>query len=179
MKANKIQDEQALPTSVVHINETSVLLNLAVAQIQSLLTDSDKSLNSLTGGFTNMITHIKEISNTLNQLPGNSETGNIHSHCEAVEHKINQSVMDFQFYDIMTQRLNHLILTLNQINDLINSTDQDNQSAWIELQQGLRSRYISEEDKKLFDNIVLKESDYNSARSDDSAPPNNHDIELF
>jgi hypothetical protein len=63
-----------------------------------------------------------------------------------------------QFYDSLTQRVEHVAQSLQWLESLLADPQQLNSSeAWQQLQQQIRSRYTMEHERVLFDAILAGE----------------------
>ena len=63
-----------------------------------------------------------------------------------------QAIIAFQFYDRLSQRLSHVCRSLDDLGGLVSDPARlYNTSAWVGLQALIRSKYVTEEDRKMFD----------------------------
>jgi len=135
------------------VTETVRMLNLSVAQIAMAMQDSEDSVSALAGSFTNMTGNIEQIVDTASALDDASPTKTqILQDCSSVQSGIQQSIIAFQFYDRLSQRIDHVKQALEQLSGLV--SDQGrlyNPEEWQKLQQGIRGRYSMREEQEMFD----------------------------
>ncbi len=135
------------------VTETVRMLNLSVAQIAMAMQDSEDSVSALTESFTNMMGNIEQIADAAEGLDEASPAkSQILRDCGSVQSGIQQSIIAFQFYDRLSQRIDHVRQALEQLSGLV--ADQNrlyNPQEWKSLQQGLRGRYSMREEQEMFD----------------------------
>lgn len=140
------------------VRETVRMLSLAVAQIEMAMVQSDESIGSLTTSFTEMVQQTQKISQTAEAIEGEqnqSTVAEIQTLCGSMTSNVNHSIMAFQFYDKLTQRLDHVNHSLNELADLV--SDQGrlfNPNEWIGLQGSIRGRYSMAEEQEMFDALL-------------------------
>jgi len=137
------------------VRETSRLLILSAVQVETMLNESDVSVNTLTDSFTSLVDHMNAMNTYLHALESSQNRDDAISCCEETTGKIKASIMAFQFYDRMVQCLQHVTSNLKNLSELV--ADQNrlyNPSAWLELQHHIRSRYTMESEKVMFDAIL-------------------------
>ncbi len=163
------------------VRETVALLNLAVAQIGWAMRDGEDSVNTLTTSFTGMINHAQTIREAGEALPEGNERATITRHCDAILQQMNQSVIAFQFYDKLSQRLMHVSNSLDELSRLVSDPVRlYNPYEWSGLQRLIRSRYTSEEDQAMFDAVIGGASVEEAMQAASGSGDNrNDDIELF
>ena len=142
------------------VKETISLMCLAMAQIDTTLTDSSRSVDDLTESFTFLAKdamklceiHEKEASGEGTGTPLLSQTQEI---AVSMLQRINAAIIAFQFYDRLTQRLHHVRGTLNDLGELIDDPAQlYNPEEWSKLQNEIRSCYTMECERLMFDRIM-------------------------
>ena len=140
------------------VRETVRMLSLAVAQIEMAMNQSDDSISALTSMFTSMVERTQKISDVTEKisLEGNEEPVNeIKTQCAELSGSVNHSIIAFQFYDKLTQRLDHVNHSLNELAELV--SDQGrlyNPHEWIGLQGSIRGRYSMVEEQEMFDALL-------------------------
>ncbi len=162
------------------IRETVMMLNLAVAQIGRAMRDGDDSINTLTESFTGMSDKIAKIAEAGSKLPEGELKETILRNCESVSQNTQSAIMAFQFYDMLSQRLDHVSLSLTSLCELVGDNNKlFNPFAWHELQKKIRSKYPTEQDKLMFD-AILKGASIAEALDLSNKPEDGEDeIELF
>lgn len=147
----------------MHVRETIRMLFLAIAQIEIALSESDDSVEHLTDAFTAMVAHEAEISDTARELTEkqgqNTLYEKIQSNAEVISQKTQESIIAFQFYDKLTQRLAHVSTAMEELSELLYDKEKINQDeSWLELQSKIKSKYSMQEEHELFE-AVIKEGD--------------------
>lgn len=177
-----------------HINETILMIGLAVAQIEKTLNDGDESIGVLTGSFISMMASINSITKELHELPDNSEIisnkeraleiiNTLEDHDAASELKkivstltkmndanvkqtisesaneagemIQETIIAFQFYDRLSQRLHQIVSSLGMMSQLFADKQRlHNPYEWAELQDSIKSRYTIDADRIMFDALL-------------------------
>lgn len=141
------------------VRETILMLNLSMAQIELALNDSSSSVGELTDSFTSVSGALSAMREVANQLPNTPEVmpakTEIASLGAEVENKIGQAIIAFQFYDRLSQRLSQVCRNLDDLGILVNDPVRlYNPFAWVALQQKIRSKYVTEDDKQMFDTLL-------------------------
>ncbi|MFO1371759.1 MAG: hypothetical protein U1F42_04970 [Candidatus Competibacteraceae bacterium] len=141
------------------VRETILMLALAVAQIEMAMRDSDGSVEVLSNSFTSMIGQVKMIEKTTADFPDTAEIegakATIVNSCTTISEMMQTTIIAFQFYDKLTQRLSHVTSSLGSLADII--CDQRrlyNPYEWLGVQEKIKSRYTMEEERLMFDAIM-------------------------
>ncbi|HRD65134.1 MAG TPA: hypothetical protein PKY50_03180 [Candidatus Competibacter sp.] len=141
------------------IRETILMLALSVAQIEMAMRDSDGSVEVLSNSFTSMMGQVKMIERTAASLPEVETVADakaaIINNCTTVSEMMRSTIVAFQFYDKLTQRLGHVNGSMSALADLI--ADQRrlyNPYEWMGMQEKIKSRYTMEEERIMFDAIM-------------------------
>jgi hypothetical protein len=142
------------------VGETIAMLALTVAQIETSMKEGDKSVNQLTDSFTDLASHSQEIISEAKKLDENTPhealiRKNMLVATEDLTGKIQQAVIAFQFYDRLSQRLDHASHSLEKIGHLIaDSDDRYEESAWRKVQSEIKSSYTMEAERIMFEHIM-------------------------
>lgn len=169
------------------VRETITMLTLAVAQIESTMSEGDRSVAEVTQAFTviasqlNQLVHENAADTASTDKPGHMSAAEIHR-------QVVNAIVNFQFYDRLSQRLNHVKRDLNWLSELVSSPEQlYNPSAWKKLQDDIASNYSMEEERIMFQHIMQGASveqaleiyrhHFSSARDNDTR--NTDEVELF
>jgi hypothetical protein len=141
------------------VRETMLMLELAAGQIESAMKDSNTSVDVLTDSFTTMAGYLHMISSTLNTLPDEGEVGDTKkSVLDAANHvtgMVHQSIIAFQFYDKLSQRLGHVCHSLAALNELVGDRQRIfSPQEWVVLQEKIRSKYTTVEECTMFDAVI-------------------------
>ena len=174
------------------IRETITMLALAVAQVESSMTDGAQSVSTLTESFTRMATYVSKIRNTTakvtpDNLPQFQKV--INATASELEGDVQEAVIAFQFYDRISQRLDHVCKSLDQLGGLISKPESlYNPQEWSNLQNQIKGSYTMEAERIMFEHILRGHSieealeiyrhhfDEKDAGHDDDT---DDDIELF
>lgn len=126
------------------VRETVLMLELAVGQIESALKEGNSSVEVLTDSFTSMAGYMRMMGSALEQLPDTPATAQLKEsligHAGEVAGRVQRSIVAFQFYDKLSQRLAHVSHSLQALGTLV--TDQRklyNPFEWVALQEKIRA----------------------------------------
>lgn len=175
------------------ISETISMLALTVAQIETSMKEGDKSVNLLTESFIDLASHSQEIiteAQRLNKdIPHEADIREkMLSSAEGLSGKVQQAVIAFQFYDRLSQRLDHTSHNLEKIGHLIASSDNRYQeSAWRNVQEEIKSSYTMEAERIMFEHIMRGHSvaealeiyHHHFTKESDDSFDTDDEIELF
>ncbi|NOY67000.1 MAG: hypothetical protein GXP13_06285 [Gammaproteobacteria bacterium] len=164
------------------IRETIQMLNLAVAQIENAMREGDDSINTLTDSFTSMIGGSEVIRLAGEALDDGNEKKAILENCEEINKKMQSTIIAFQFYDKLSQRISHVSNSLSALSSLVGNPQQlYNPFEWKGLQEKIKSKYTIERDREMFD-ILLNGATVEEALQvtlEKSKQIDDGDIELF
>jgi hypothetical protein len=163
------------------VRETVLMLDLAIAQISSTLVDGDESVSTLADSFTSMVGNAEMIKLAADNLPDSGEKDTIMQNCQAVSAEMNKAIVAFQFYDSMTQRLEHVSKSLEVLGQLVTDPAQlYNPYAWRGLQEKIKSKYTVESERLMFEAIRNGQSVEEALKiAKQSAEANSGEAELF
>lgn len=140
------------------VAETVRMLNLAVAQIAMAMHEGEDSVESLTTSFTGMVGNVDEIAQAAVGIGDGSDDSvksAILSRCAEVQGGIQQSIIAFQFYDRLSQRLDHVRFALDSLSALVSDKSRlFNPEQWDQLQKTIRSRYTMREEQEMFEALL-------------------------
>jgi hypothetical protein len=140
------------------VAETVRMLNLAVAQIAMAMHEGEDSVESLSRSFTEMVGNVNAISLAVAESGGGDDPasrGDVLQRCAAVQGRIQQNIMAFQFYDRLSQRLDHVRFALDSLSALVADNSRlFNPGEWHGLQQTIRSRYTMREEQDMFEALA-------------------------
>lgn len=141
------------------VRETVLMLELAALQIEAAMKDSNASVDVLTNSFTSMAGHLRMISDTVQALPDTDELSAVKQSLMGtsgqVAGMVHQTIVAFQFYDKLVQRLSHVGHSLGALSDLV--ADQGrlyNPHEWVGLQEKIRSKYSMPEEIAMFEAVM-------------------------
>ena len=139
------------------VRETILMLNLSMTQIELALHDSASSVGDLGNSFMSISGALNAIREVARQLPDTASEAKseIENLSAEVGDKVGHAIVAFQFYDRLSQRLSLVCRSLDDLGGLVNDPERlYNPYAWVALQQKIRSKYVTEEDKCMFDTLI-------------------------
>lgn len=137
------------------MRETVLILNVAVARIEHAMTEGDDSFTSLSQSFVEMVDSAKQITLSSAELEDSATKDKIEKNCKDISQRVSNSIIAFQFYDKLSQRMTLVSKTLSSLNDLIKDPSKiDEQNNWLELQNKIRSKYTLDADQEMFDAVI-------------------------
>lgn len=141
------------------VRETIRMLFLSVAQIEIAMRESDDSVEHLTNAFTTMMSYENIISNAVDELPDTEETRELRTtikqNAELATGEMQGAIIAFQFYDKLTQRLQHVGSSIEGLSDLVGDISKIyNPAEWNSLQQKIKSKYSMREEHEMFDSVM-------------------------
>ncbi|MBF6057132.1 hypothetical protein [Thiomicrorhabdus heinhorstiae] len=142
------------------VQQTILVLNLSVAQIDLSITEGDNSVNALIDSFSYMsqhIEHIQELGKGLRQDISDEETSlknALLTQAEVLAAKMQQAIIAFQFYDKLSQRLEHVSYGLSGLAEIV-SHEMRVKSAeeWEAFKASVRKGTTMREEEELFELI--------------------------
>ncbi|TQV81374.1 hypothetical protein FKG94_09800 [Exilibacterium tricleocarpae] len=150
---------QSLEQNWCHIQETITMLYLAVCQIETAVVESGDSMDQLTLSFTKLAQHTKEVNRRLQEVSEPDQLGQLkHSvslNAEETDGRVSEAVTAFQFYDRISQRLDHVARSLERMTEIMGTTDKiHDPKAWEEIQAEVKSSYSMEAERIMFEHIM-------------------------
>lgn len=161
------------------IKETILMINVAVARIEHAMVDSNDSFTTLSTSFVKIIEAAEKItleSKNLEDSPGKTK---IDENCKDISQRIGSSIIDFQFYDRLSQRVSSVSKTLNALTDILKDPNKiHTQDDWNKLQEMVRSKYTLDADQELLD-AILNGASIEEALKTTATDKTEEEIELF
>ena len=118
-----------------------------------------------------------------NALPASGPTETIIDRCTRVSGQMHETIVAFQFYDKLTQRLSHLSNSMAALAGLVSAPEQlYNPYAWRGLQEKIKSTYTVPSDVAMFEAILNGASVEDALKAYEQANQetnNGDDVELF
>ncbi|BBL70535.1 hypothetical protein [Methylogaea oryzae] len=138
------------------VRETVLLLQLAMGQIEAALTESHSSVAVLTESFTAMAGYIGALNDALaDAAPVEQPPDDLKNTAAQLTGMVNQAIVAFQFYDKLTQRIGHVSESLDGLSALVGDQRRlFNPQEWASLQQAIRSKYTTAEEREMFDAVI-------------------------
>lgn len=142
------------------LKETVLMLNLAVAQIDESMNEGNSSVETLSNSFTSLATNLSDIQSSIMQMKGDKEDTSklkiiIEGSTTMALDKVQSAIIAFQFYDKLTQRLDHVSESLGSLTNLISDPNAIYSPVeWRNLQESIRSKYTMEDERDMFDKVI-------------------------
>ena len=170
------------------VRETINMLTLAVSQVECTMTDGEKSIADLTQSFTYIANQLSDIIDSESNETAEQQLTTIKENATDIHQKVITSTIAFQFYDRLTQRLDHVKRDLSWLSDLVSNPNQlYNPAAWKKLQTDIMSNYTMEEERLMFEHIMngasiesaleIYNHHFNTKKDDDDQTSD--EVELF
>lgn len=172
------------------LKETIIMLNLAVTQIDQSMNEGNSSVETLSNSFTTLATNLADIQTTIPKLETTDDESAkikqiIQGSTAVAADKVQSAIIAFQFYDKLTQRLDHVSQSLSALTGLISNPNAlYSPLEWQALQASIRSKYTMEAERAMFDKVIAGVSietaliEFNEERAA-QCTDNEDDIELF
>jgi len=158
------------------VRETVRMMTLAVAQIEMSMKQGEESVDTLAKAFTTMAARIQVIESFAQEE--SIEPKKILQQCEAVSAEMKHTIMAFQFYDILTQRLSHVSHSLESLTDLVGDSSRlYSPDEWLILQEKIKSKYSTSAEHDMFDMVMQGMSVKEALREQNDNK--GEDVELF
>lgn len=171
------------------LKETILMLNLAIAQIDQSMNEGNSSVETLASSFTTLASNLNNIKSSIDQFDSNGSKENekiklmIQGSAATATDKVQSAIIAFQFYDKLTQRLDHVSQSLTSLSQLIaDPTSLYSPPQWRSLQESIRSKYTMEEERRMFDKVLAGASIDEALAEFNTEMMSQHqddDIELF
>ncbi len=140
------------------VQQTILVLNLSVAQIDLSITEGDNSVNTLIDSFTYMSQHIEKIQESslkIVSLAGESAQAlqnELQSEASELAIKMNQAIVAFQFYDKLSQRLEHVSHGISGLAEIVSHEMRVKDAAeWETFKANVRQGTTMREEEELFE----------------------------
>ena len=139
------------------LNETVLMLNVAVSRIERAMNEGEDSFTTLSESFVSIANSSKKIISETKKLDNDSPIKKtINESCKSISGQVDNSIIAFQFYDRLSQRMVMISKVLSLLSEVLNDPDKTNtQDEWIALQDTIRSNYTLDADQELFDAILM------------------------
>ncbi|WP_460232388.1 hypothetical protein [Aurantivibrio plasticivorans] len=148
-------ESQTAPSDVmthdawVHTRETVTMLYLAICQIETSIVESNTSVQQLTDTFTRLA------GQTLGSNVEKDSDGNPIWTTEEMRERINEAITAFQFYDRISQRLDHVSRGLERMTKIFSDLNSLNDiGSWEQIKEEVRESYSMECERAMFEKIV-------------------------
>ena len=167
------------------VRETVKMLHLAITHVSASMRDGDESVESLSHSFTSIASNmyiVNEIFETYKDKIDSEDSQALKEKCDFLTREMQSAIVAFQFYDRLSQQLDHVCFSLKCLADIVSDPKKIyHPYEWHALQNQIRSAYRMNEQREIFDALMngetvdeLLEKLKNQREQDDDS-----DIELF
>lgn len=140
------------------VGETLTLLALAVAQIDTSMKEGNESVDTLTGSFTLIANKTSMLLDHFDK-DGEDTPAEIKEAAQIIHQEIGKAVVAFQFYDRLSQRMEHVGDSLEKMGHLIcDPKTRYLANEWQSLQDKIKSNYTMEAERIMFEHILAGRS---------------------
>jgi len=161
------------------VRETILMINVAVARIEHAMSEGGVSFASLSMSFIETVNSSAAITAATDQLEDSPIKDKIKENCQDITLRVSDSIISFQFYDKLSQRMALISKTLSSLTDILKDQSKtNNPDEWTNLQQTIRSKYTLDSHQEMFD-AVIKGVPINEALKIAVEKNSDDDIELF
>ncbi|HSG61912.1 MAG TPA: hypothetical protein VLA24_10845 [Pseudomonadales bacterium] len=128
-----------------HLEQTVKMLYLAIAQIETALGEGNQEAGIIGEAFSQISQHSQAL----------RAQGNHDDTCNVIDQHVMQAVTAFQFYDRMSQRVDHVQGGLRRLIEVMESEDDlHDPNVWQKIQDEIKSSYTMEAERLMFDKIM-------------------------
>jgi len=140
----------------LQVNDTIKILTLSIAQISLTLGVGDKSVDEVGCAFETLLSDIENIGRKSGTNKTSADNNAEIKHlCDAAAEQARNFIFAFQFYDELSQRLNHISHGLSALSDLIQDEGRFNLTeSWHDLQEKIKGKYTIHDENELFDSVM-------------------------
>ncbi len=135
-----------------HSANQITLLQLAAAQLALSLKETEQPFDDLSKLFIEIVEGYNSMEGLIGS-PEQSDIEKLQSLHQGTQAKVRNAIMDFQFYDRMTQRLQHIMATIQDAIQTLEIKAKGNDTEWHEIFERIEKSYTMREEKQLFDSI--------------------------
>jgi len=135
-----------------HIVNQVTLLQLAAAQLALSLKETEQPFDDLSKLFIEIV----EGYNAVEGLIGSNDEKDIlrlQTLHQATQQKVRNAIVDFQFYDRMTQRLQHIMGNIQDAIQALEVKATGNEAEWSRIFDKIEKSYTMREETELFNSI--------------------------
>lgn len=133
-------------------NNQVILLQLAAAQLALSLKETEQPFDDLSKLFIQIVEGYNEIEGLIGSNK-QSDIEKLQQLHKKTQQRVRNAIVDFQFYDRMTQRLQHIMSTIQDAIKTIEIKASGSDSEWNDIFSRIEKSYTMKEEKQLFDSI--------------------------
>lgn len=161
-----------------YASKTATMLMQTIAHIELSMHEGEASISTVIKTFNTMGEYMDSIEEGVQELADSSpELGEKLTY---VRSSITEAIINMQFYDALTQRLQTVIKGLGDMSVLVDDGQKrDQESSWEELQQNMRSSCSIHSDTVFLEAICAGKGFEEAHRLATKAQQDSDEIELF
>ncbi|MCK4743699.1 MAG: hypothetical protein KAT25_07765 [Sulfuriflexus sp.] len=179
-KADISDMDESCVENICQIRRTVRMLDLAAARVSYALHDGNESVDTLIKSFTNMTEQVMSMQKGIENLPDSDEKTALLGNCSQAMNTVQETTMAFQFYDRLSQRMQHISISLDELSTLIDSPEKMGEpNAWLGLEDKIRSHYTLDNDLAMFEAVLAGENIEDILSKATEVVEDDGDIELF
>ena len=133
-------------------NNQVTLLQLAAAQLALSLKETEQPFDDLSKLFIEIVEGYNEIEGLIGSK-NEQEIKKLQQLHQETQNRVRNAIVDFQFYDRMTQRLQHIMSSLQDAINTLEIKTFGTDTEWNEIFSRIEKSYTMREEKLLFDSI--------------------------
>lgn len=157
LNPDKSSDLDHLDLDLNQVRETVTMLCLAITQIKCTMNDGDTSIESLGSVFSDIAQSVTSMRSAASNAPADNELAQqVIEKTSAADKCLSQAVTSLQFYDRVSQRLDHVTQGLHMLGELLGDCDRrTNPKAWEEIQNEVKESYSLDCERLMYEQIML------------------------
>jgi hypothetical protein len=162
-------------TNIESTVNISQLLEVSTAQIRSIFEDGNRSIDKLSEEFIEIGKSLGYLNKKIQKQPSVYRDSGIESPILALMDSVDNVLVSFQFFDRLTQRLQHVIHGIDLISEDIKEHGYvgDREELYVEI----RDSYTLSEEQVLFEMMMGKHEKENTSKS--NIINNRQSVDLF
>jgi hypothetical protein len=150
--------ESGVTVHAADMRETARALELAMAQIEMSLRDSDHAVETLIDAITTMAACTQRIEQQFEESHqydnSTAARASILAECGQSKDSMQRAVSAFQFYDLLSQRFMHIRDNLSAVVKVMRAHDRQHPSMWKQLHEKLQSVYSLEQEQVMYQALI-------------------------
>lgn len=150
--------ESGVTVHATDMRETARALELAMAQIEMSLRDSDHAIETLIDAITTTAGCVHSIEQQLDESnqhdAATAARASILAECGQSKDSMQRAISAFQFYDLLSQRFMHIRDNLSAVVEVMRAPDRQHPSMWKQLHEKLQSVYSLEQEQVMYQALI-------------------------
>jgi hypothetical protein len=123
--------------------------------MEAAMRESDRAVDALVQAFSGLVDTAQTVGNIAGNLPDPNQQAALNGlgkQCEVIKEQMSAAIVAFQFYDKLSQRLEHVRYSLNTLSEFVSDpTLASRREHWQRLVRILRRQYRTAEERQLFE----------------------------